>query len=307
MAGLAEEARARRGAAEAAIRRGELAAGLDALRDELALRRRVLELDPDDVQARESVARTAARLADVLVFRSSLAGLHRGETAGADGAAALTGARRQREVAWTLRSVGGTLEARGDLAGALALYREGLDVRRRLAAGEPGNADLMLDITYSLSAIAQALLALGDFTEALAKQNEALAMRRELADRDPANSRRRLDLSWSLMALADVLEAKGEPDGALAALRESLAIRRALLAADAGNDGLGRDVAASLVRIGEVLAAAGDRAGAHAAFSEARDIVCALAARGPDGATLSADIAVLGEWIAALAQPPTVS
>src|SRR5690348_16022478 len=74
VAGLAEAARARRSAAEAAIRRGELAAALDALRDELALRRRVLELDPDDAQARESVARTAARLADVLVFRSSLAG-----------------------------------------------------------------------------------------------------------------------------------------------------------------------------------------------------------------------------------------
>ena len=298
---IAAMAHERRRAGDAARARGDLAAALEAMRSELELRRRLCALDPDDADKRKDASQTAARVAEVLVFRSAVAGVRNGKNAGASGLPDAKEAARQRDVAWTLRTVGNTLEAQGDVAAALALYREGLDVRRKLAEHEPENPDLLLDITFSLAGIAQALVVSGDLAGAQANLSEALTIRRALAARDPANPRRRLDLSWSLMGIADILERKGDPAGALEALRESLAIRRALLAAEQSNDGLRCDVAASLAHIGDVLAATGDRAGARTAFGEARDIVRALIGRGPEEAARRADLAALDERIAALA------
>ncbi len=303
-AALAEKAGERRREGDTALARGDGAAALQALHGELDLRRRLCELAPDDAEMRRAAAQTAARIAELLVFRSAVANLRRdGRRAAASATPDTRESMRQREVAWTLRSVGDTLEAQGDVAGALALYREGLDVRRQLAAREPDNADLLLDITFSLAAIAQALVAQGDLAGAQASLAEALAIRRDLVAREPAHPRRRLDLSWSLMAMADILEARGEHDATLAVLRESLAIRRALLAGDRDNDGLCCDVAASLARIGDVHAARGDRLGAYDAFVEARDMVRALIGRATGGPEQHADLAALEERIAAVAVP----
>src|SRR5262249_13740654 len=143
---LAGELR-RRG--EVLIARGELAPALDVLRQELDLRRSQLAHDPADAENRRQVSRTAARIAQILVLRSAITTLREeGDGVNASEAA------RAHDAAWTLRTAASTLAAQGDAAGALALHREGLAVRRERAARGPGDAALRLDISWSLMAIA---------------------------------------------------------------------------------------------------------------------------------------------------------
>ena len=98
-----------------------MAAALAALRAELDLRRRLSAADADDAGQREQVVRAGARVAEVQVLKSTIATLQGGGAS------------------WTLSSVAGALQSQGDLAGALALHREGLAIRRRLAAQDPDN------------------------------------------------------------------------------------------------------------------------------------------------------------------------
>lgn len=281
--------------AEVMVAQGELAGALDALREELELRRRLCALDPGNAEWREQVSRAAARAADLLVLKSGIATFR-------DGGSTETARRRSRDTSWALRSVGATLEGQGDLAGALALYREGLAVRREIAAQNPRSLECQFDVSWSLANLGRALAERGDLTGALASHNEALAIRRALAAREPGNPGRMLDVSWSLMAVGEALQQKGDVPGALAAYREALDIRRGLAAADPENNGLRCDMSASLARIAGVLAASGDRADALAACREARDIVGVLCAREPGRTEWRDDLAALDGGIAELAQ-----
>jgi tetratricopeptide (TPR) repeat protein len=285
---------------EVLVAQGDLAAALEAMRAELAVRRRIAEAQPGDAARRDDVARAAARVAEVLVLRSALATFQGGgQAAGQVGG--LT-RRRPGEASWTMSAVAGALEAQGNLGGALALYREGLAIRRRLVAQDPDNVAWALDVTWSLTGLGGALMARGDLDGALASLGEALAIRRGLAARDPDNGQRRLDVSWSLMAVGDALADKGDHAGSLAALREALAVRRVLLAADPENDGLRCDASVSLTRIGDVQAASGDLDGAAAAFHEARAIVEQLITRAPERAEWREDLIAIDECIAELAR-----
>jgi len=283
---------------EALVAQGDLAAALAALNAELALRRRIAAADAGDAQAREQVARAAARVAEVLVLRSAIATFQGGQAGGQTGAPAR---RRPGAASWTLSAVAGALERQGDLGGALALYREGLAIRRRLAAQDPDNATWAFDVSWSLMGLGGALLARRDLDGALASLGEALGIRRTLASRDPENAPRRLDMSWSLMAVGDALAEKGDHAGALAALHEALAIRRALSAADPDNDGLRCDVALSLTRIADVLVASGDRVKALTAYRDARASVQELLARAPGRAEWCEDLSAIDAWISELA------
>jgi tetratricopeptide (TPR) repeat protein len=277
---------------EVLLAQGDLAGALEALRAELELRRRLAATDPGDVRAREAVARVASRVAEVLVLKSAIATLPGAGSSQRPGAAA-----------WNLSTLAGALERQGDLGGALALYREGLALRRRLAAQSPDNVAWSLDVSWSLSGLARALVARGDLAGALACLTEALLIRRRLAERDAGNPQRRLDMSWSLMALGDVLEQKGEVVDALSAFIESLHIRHELSAADPDNHGLRCDMAVSLTRIADVLTTVDDRSGALRALREAREMVRALCAQSPDHADWRDDLAALDRRIAELASP----
>lgn len=228
---LAATARERQQAGEALIARGELAAALDVLREELELRRHLVERDPDDADKRAQVARTSARVAEVLVFRSAITALRQGVNAGCGlGSLAAKEPARQHDISWTLSSAGRTLAAQGDAAGALALHREGLTIRRELAAREPRNGKLQLDVSWSLGSIADILDATGACEDALVALRESLAIRRVLAAADPGNDGLQCDLAASLVRIAEVLTGMGDRAGALGAYGEARDIVSALSA-----------------------------------------------------------------------------
>ena len=86
----------------------------------------------------------------------------------------------------------------GDRAGALAAYQESLDIRRKLAAQDPGNAQAQRDVSVSLNKLGDMKLQEGDQAGALAAYQESLDIRRKLAAQDPGNAQAQRDVSVSL-------------------------------------------------------------------------------------------------------------
>jgi tetratricopeptide (TPR) repeat protein len=276
---------------------GDLAGAAVALRQELDIRRRLSQMDLDDVRKRRDVSNSVKRVGDLLMLKSVLGNFG----AGADGSRASAAvAPRPGDRLARLKTVGDALATRGDLAGALAIHRECLEIRRSLAAQCPDDETLQLDLSWTLGAVGQMHAAQGDFSAALAVFSDALDIRRVLAARDVGNAARRLDLSWSLMAVGGVLEAKGDLAEALAAYRDGLTIRRELSTADPGNNGLRCDLAASLIKTGDVLRLQGDVEGAFAAYREALQLARDLAEREPGQQQWQSDLSALKERIATM-------
>ena len=86
----------------------------------------------------------------------------------------------------------------GDLAGALAAYQESLDIARKLAAQDPGNAQAQRDVSVSMDSLGDVKLREGDQAGALAAYQESLDIARKLAAQDPGNAQAQRDLSVSL-------------------------------------------------------------------------------------------------------------
>ena len=170
---------------------------------------------------------------------------------------------------WSLVIFQGNVRvAQGDLAGALAQYRESLEVVRRLVEADESNTQWQRDLSVSREKIGDVLQAQGDLAGALAEYRESLAVRRRLVEADVSNTQWQRDLSISRNKVGDVLRAQGDLDGALAEYRESLAVRRRLVEADASNTEWQRDLSISQDRIGDVLQAQGDLAGALAEYRD---------------------------------------
>ena len=62
----------------------------------------------------------------------------------------------------SLNKVGDVKLQAGDLVGALAAYQESLDIARRLAAQDPGNALAQRDMAVSLDKVGDVKLQAGD-------------------------------------------------------------------------------------------------------------------------------------------------
>jgi tetratricopeptide (TPR) repeat protein len=154
----------------------------------------------------------------------------------------------------------------GDNAGALAVIREAVEIRRRLA--QENAARFAPDLAGSLNNLSIQLSDAGDNAGALAAIREAVEIYRRLA---PENAARFApDLAGSLNNLSNELSAAGDTAGALVAIREAVEIRRRLAQENAAR--FAPDLATSLNNLSNRLSDAGDNAGALAAIRDAVEI-----------------------------------
>ena len=185
-----------------------------------------------------------------------------------------------------------TYLAAGDLKDATAAAIQGLEIARKLAARDPGNAPAQRGLSVSLNTLGDVKLLGGDRVGALAAYQEALDIARKLVAQDPGNAPAQRDVAVSLNRLGDVKRRGGDRAGALAAYQEMLDIARKLAAQDPGNAPAQRDVAVSLHRLGDMKLQGGDRAGALAAYQEMLDIARKLAAEDQDNAPAQRGVSV---------------
>jgi tetratricopeptide (TPR) repeat protein len=94
------------------------------------------------------------------------------------------------------------LRAQGNLPGALAAYREGLDISRALTTKDASNAEWRRDLSISLESVGNVLRAQGVLPGALAAYRECLDIRRELAAKSQGNAAWQMDVVFALHNLA---------------------------------------------------------------------------------------------------------
>ena len=90
----------------------------------------------------------------------------------------------------------------GDLAGALATYRESLAVIRRLTDADRSNAVWQRDLSYSLTQLSLCHEQLNDRSATLVCAEESLRIDERLAVLDPSNATWQRDLMFSRALVA---------------------------------------------------------------------------------------------------------
>ena len=156
-----------------------------------------------------------------------------------------------RELATSLNNVAAVLDSLGKATEALPLYREALEMRKRLFPGDHP------DVAQSLNNVAVVLGSLGRASEALPLLRRALEMRRRLSSGDHP------DVALSLNNVAVVLDSLGKASEALPLVERALEMRKRLFS---GNH---PDVAQSLNSLAVVLQSLGRAREALPLYEEA--------------------------------------
>jgi serine/threonine protein kinase/tetratricopeptide (TPR) repeat protein len=170
----------------------------------------------------------------------------------ADPAAALQSVRREEQVVaamlklapdsaevqhsyqLSLIKLGDMLQADGNLQGALASFRQGLDVGQRLRQRSPTAQNArMVAVAHNHVAIIQDLL--GDRAGSLSSSRESLEIYRELLNADPRNELMQRGVAIADLNLGTQLALGGESTSGLRALGEAVTIAQSMVAADPKN------------------------------------------------------------------------
>jgi eukaryotic-like serine/threonine-protein kinase len=170
----------------------------------------------------------------------------------ADSAAALQSVRREEQVVaamlklspdsaevqhsyqLSILKLGDMLQADGDLQGALASFRQALDVAQRLQQRSP-TAKNARQVAVAHNHVAVILDLLGDRAGSLNSSRESLEIYRQLLSADPRNELMKRGVAMAEMNVGTQLALGGESAAGLRALDEGLTIAQSMVAADPRN------------------------------------------------------------------------
>lgn len=152
--------------------------------------------------------------------------------------------------------LGGFLEVRADLQGALSQYRTALGIAEKLVALEPDSAEEQRRLALCHGCIAQVLAALEDGPGAVEHYRAYLGIAEGLAGRARLEGVRKRDVATVCMKLGMELEQLDDPAEALACYRKARALLDPLARRSPGDQTLKQDLARLLEHL-EKLDAAG--------------------------------------------------
>jgi len=280
---------------------GDVKGAANSYETALTISQRVAARDGHDVQARQYVARSHRRLADVLPqlgrpseavahFREAITIL---ESLNADGRA---GAELREELAACYQELADLqghagLQNLGDPAGAIESYRKSLALYQRLAADEPASR-------AARRGVALLEIRIGDMEEvrdnlegAGRAYREALQAAERLAAEDPTNADDQRRLALAHRKVGGIEEDFGAYADALKEYAEAASINEALMRADPTNVQASMSYAISLRWAGDLLKATGDTPGALEKYRRVLDILERLAGRQPSSVTVQQRLA----------------
>jgi tetratricopeptide (TPR) repeat protein len=240
---------------------------------------KALEFDPDDVDS---------------LFRAGEIQIERGDLDTAqmrlDRVLSLATVDQPFYQYWARLGLGDIRKQRGNLATALASYRDGLAIADRQTKSDPGNAGWQRELSVSYERIGDVQVEQGDLAGALQSYRDSLAIRERLAKTDPGNTGWQRDLSMALDKVGDVNFPQGDLAGALKFYRDSLAIKERLAKSDPGNAGSQLDLSFSYEKVGDVQVEQGDLAGALKSYRDSLAIRESLAKSDPGNAGWQHDL-----------------
>jgi tetratricopeptide (TPR) repeat protein len=173
----------------------------------------------------------------------------------------------------------------GDEAGALAAYhayQESVDIARKLAAQDQGNAQVQRDLQVNLRKIGDLKRWAGDASGSLAAYQESLDIARKLA-KDVNNTEAQAGLGAIDQHIAAALEMLGKFEDSLTYDEAALAISERLLQQDDSSETARNNLVRALELVGIDLRERGRLDEALVEYDKALAIVRRLAGAHPDG------------------------
>ena len=161
----------------------------------------------------------------------------------------------------------------GTLAPRAPPLRKAFEIRRNLAAANPGSAEAQRDVSVSLVKLGDVAVKAGDLAAARTAFEESLDVLAKLAAANPGSAEAQRDVSVSLNKLGDVAVKAGDLADARTAFEESHDVLAKLAAANPGSAEAQRDVIVSLAKLAQMT-------GEVAYWKQALPIVEKLAAEG---------------------------
>jgi len=206
-----------------------------------------------------------------------------------------TSAELKSNHAAAMAEIGWTLQALGDLNGALALMRQARPIFAELAATFPSEVKYVANLSLTDKTIGECLQAQGDLDGAMTSYRSALATIEAALTRGVTRPDLLSGEDGVLQQIGDLQKQQGAYDDALASFRRGLAIVDALVAKDPANVILGNEQAVDNRHIGDVYLAEGNLEAAVASYAVADAISERLARENPDDTHLQRDFAVSKE------------
>jgi len=276
---------------------GDTEAAATRLDEALAIRRRLVAADPDELKHQTDLTLTLNRLGDIEVRTGDLPAAliaYEEALAVARGVSAATpdDVEARADVWISLIKVGDVLASTGKATEGLALYEEALAIMRGLATAHPDNNEWLRRVVQSLNAIGDARRRTGDSDGVMAAYEESLALVRDLVMRDPTNAPYQRDLVIALQRIGDQKLLAGDADEALPLFEEALAIARGLTGSDPGNKGYQSDLAIAIEKTADAKLALDEVEEATKLYEEQLAIVRSLAESDPDNTEWQRSVAV---------------
>lgn len=293
---------------EVLVARGDLAGAARASMSALAIKRRLVERDPDPVALRDLTI-TYDALGNVLQRGGDLAAARDAYRASLDVREDLArrdpaNPERLRDLWVSHDNIGDVERELENLAEAEAAYQAGAGQIRLLIDRDPQNRELLSDLAVTESKIGNVRRDQNDLDGAAEHYRSSLDLARELAASDPENNAWQRGLSVAIEKVADIDMKIGNREAALQGYEESLAIMRPLAGSDATNADWQRDLSITLGELGNLRLAAKDVNGAGEALSESLAIRRRLADSDPDNALWQRDLVIAHADFAQVADDP---
>jgi|GEM_PF-3722151 len=251
---------------DVAVRRGQLEDAHELYTRGLQIAEKLTEASPTDASLQRDLSVSYNRLSDVLL-RLRNPELARGYSERALAVARkqtpelapgpITGAESEavRDLSVSIEKLGDVLRHLNDGPGAGAHYAESLDLRERLAAGDPDNVQARRDLGVSLGKLGGVRFnGLGEANKrgALDYFRKAFDVFKTIAEAEPNDSEAQRDYSVGYNQLGDALAALGNREEAIAQYERAIEIRRALSASQPGDIQTQRDLIVSLFKLGSL-------------------------------------------------------
>lgn len=161
----------------------------------------------------------------------------------------------------------------GDPEAAIERYHAALDRVQTLAAEEPNTMKWQFERMLLAGRIGWALEEMGDLDRALETYRSGLEVGDRLIEHDPDNALWLREVGVLHTAIAAILSERGALDGALDHATRSLQMSRTLAGRGDAHGSEANDLAWDLVQVGAIRAALGDRSGAREHWRRAVEVI----------------------------------
>ena len=253
---------------------GDLPTALKLARQAREIYEKMLAGAPDDERYIHDIAFTDESIGDILTQQGDYAAAQAAyESARAQTDAAFQQGSKSEQLrtdqALYLQDLGALARTRGDFAGALKWFREGLTAAKTIADAAPKEMAARHGLAVAHRNVGDALLDLRETDAANIEFDAASAIAKSLAQEYPEDTLLQRDYTLSQERLGETLTAKKDLANALKAYSEGEATAIALAASDTSNLEWQYDIAIGHVEVGDTQQALGDYAGALESFGAA--------------------------------------